>query len=323
MLTRSIRTRVRARIPGLRPWIFTSAAVALLAFAARPARAGLMDPDLTVSISGPAQVTAGAKLTYSVRVANTAYHTQSCQVLRGGSVFCVPLTWGSDASNVAVRFTLPAGSTFDGTPTGGGGFTCTTLGGVATCTGGAVARDGFVILSVPATDTNTLGSSTATATVDPANSISERNDSNNDHTHALLTLAKPNLLAIETVSPSPFSTWQPVTFTINVQNQDAGPVIDGTIHVFTNLAAGLDSWSIGGGFTCNAPSQYGQPLVIHCFGGNMPAFSSAQLRIEVKLFDQSTAHGTPFTMYGTLDPGNAIPETDEFDNNFTATTVVN
>lgn len=303
-----------------RAWMLGVLAGGGLLAAAAPARAGLNDPDLTVSISGPGQVTVGGKMTYSLRVANTALHTQLCTPLRGGGVVCFPIVFGSDASNVTVRFTLPTGGTFDGTPTGSGGFTCTTAASVATCTGGAVPMDNFRFISVPARATTTLGPSTATATV--AITTPERDATNNDASFAFTATAKPNLLATETASPSPFHTFAPVTYTINIFNQASGPVIDGTIDIFTNLPASLVTWTLGGGFSCNSPSQPGQQLVIHCFGGNMAGFSLAQLQIQVKLFNQSTPSGTPFTLFGNLDPGNAIPETSEIDNSFTAAALV-
>jgi hypothetical protein len=238
-------------------------------------------------------------------------------------IICHPLVFGSEADNVTVSVTIPTGFSFNGQPSGGGGFTCNpSTVGIATCTGGTVFSDDTVTITIPVIASSTVGSFTATATVDPSNLIAERDETNNSGSVTLSTVPLPNLLATESATPSPFPTFTPVTYRINVFNLGSGAANNVSISMFTVLPASLVTWTIGGGFTCNAPAGGPQALQINCSGGSLPAFSSATLTIQVKIFNQSTPSGTPFTLFGSLDPQNLIPETNESDNSFTAAAIV-
>jgi hypothetical protein len=129
-------------------------------------------------------------------------------------------------------------------------------------------------------------------------------------------LPLPDLWALQSASPSPFPASQPVVFTVSIHNLGEGVANSFTVDMRTTLPAVLDSLSSGTKFTCNAPEGGSTALRVVCTG-SLAAYDSTTLKLGVKLTNSFTASGTPLTLYGTLDPANAIPETDENNNLFT------
>jgi hypothetical protein len=299
-------------------------AVLVAAFAAvagsGSALAALQPADLRVAISGPATVPIGGSGTFTVTITNPAVWVPVCvfdPVLRRR--VCEPEVASADATGVRLDLSLP-GFAVSVPSSPGAGFACTGATGSASCLQGAVLADDSVTITFTARAGTAPGSYVATATVDPGNAILERSETNNSAAAAVTIPAPPpplpNLWAVGSASPSPFPVLQPVTFFLTVANLGTAAASNIDIDIFTNLGAGLDSWTLGGGFSCVGLSNVGQRLQVHCSGGSLGPSTTATLRIEVRLANQFTPSGTPFTMFGYLDPQNTIIEGNEQDNQF-------
>ncbi|MBD2342645.1 choice-of-anchor Y domain-containing protein [Anabaena subtropica] len=117
-------------------------------------------PDLTISLSdSPDPVTVGNNLTYTLNVSNSGT---------------------GNASGVVVDFTLPTGLSVVGVPGVSNGFAYTgTTNGVARFTGGSVNAGSNGILTVQVNPTRAGNLTSGIAVVDPDNTITEINESNN------------------------------------------------------------------------------------------------------------------------------------------------
>lgn len=293
--------------------------------AARPAAAQitlLQPPDLTVSVSGPASVPAGTSATFQVTVRNVGLWRLVCfrdPVTR--RFICEQRPDSSDAFGVRVDFALP-GFTVTAPASPGAGFTCA---GGASCTGGTLGPDDSITIPVTAVAGNTPGTFACNAVVDPTNAVLERDDANNTGSCSVAITPKPDLHVFGSVSPAPtFPQSSLVTFDMTVANLASGAANGVVIQMFTSLPAALSSWTIGAGFACNSPTAFGQRLQINCTGGSLAPFSTAPMRITLRLLNGTSPGflppnypaGTAFSLLGLLDPGNAIPETNESDNTF-------
>lgn len=148
-------------------------------------------PDLTIGVMGPSSAAVNVPYNYTVTVNN------------GGAV---------NATSVTAQFTLPAGVTFNNAS--GTGFSCSQANGVITCSGGTVNAGSSVSISVNVTPTGT-GTVTVpagAAVVDPSNTITESNETNNSST--------------STVSTTIFST--PLTANNDSYNTNAGSALNVT-----------------------------------------------------------------------------------------------
>lgn len=115
-------------------------------------------PDLTINqTDSPDPVIVGNPLTYTITVSNSGT---------------------ANASGISVQYTLPSGVTFNGT-TVANGFTASVLAGVVTFSGGSInaGSNATLIVSVTPNSTDTLTS--GTAVVDPNNTITESDETNN------------------------------------------------------------------------------------------------------------------------------------------------
>ncbi|GAB3985300.1 hypothetical protein GCM10028807_00240 [Spirosoma daeguense] len=124
-------------------------------------------PDLTVSLAGPASAISGQAFAYSLVVGNSG---------------------AASATNVPVSFTLPAGATFINT-TETNGFTASQTDGVVTFTGGSISAGSSATLtvSVSASSAGTITIQPNAAVVDAANTIAESNETNNSSTATVTT----------------------------------------------------------------------------------------------------------------------------------------
>lgn len=128
-------------------------------------------PDLTVALAAPTQAVKDVPFDYTLTVGN------------GGL---------GDATGVTVRFTLPAGLTFNSGA--GAGFSVVEAGGVVTFSGGSILSNASAILTVnvtaspttPTTYTAPIGAAVA----DPANAIVEVSEANNGNTATVNTLVR-------------------------------------------------------------------------------------------------------------------------------------
>lgn len=172
--------------------------------AGTPRAVNASQADLRISQSdAPDPATAGGQVTYTLTVSNTG---------------------GADATGVAVNFTLPTGSatyTFtSANDTGGNGFTATNNAGVVNFTGGNIAAGSTATLTVVITTTG-AGSLTSTGTnviVDPNNTITELNETNNTAANSTTTVtaAAANPTVNLTVTPSTGTEADSTQFTATV-----------------------------------------------------------------------------------------------------------
>jgi uncharacterized repeat protein (TIGR01451 family) len=226
------------------------------------------------------------------------------------------------ASNVTVRDDLPAGEGTDyffGTASGDNGFVCDfnfATPPVVTCTGGNIGPGGGATISIVL---NFLACPTPfytnTATVDPANTIAEFNETNNliqqttgcggAGTVIPTTTPVVSPTATRTVTPTQTPTAVPTAGFGFVKLDAPDPVVDGGILVYTlqltnTTASDITGVSLedtlpnqvafgsftvsGGGFTCvwvdngpNSPSG-GQ---FSCGGGTVAAGSTVTITINL------------------------------------------
>ncbi len=181
--------------------------------------------DLSIVKSGPGSVTASGSVTYSLVVANAG---------------------PSDAANVSVTDTLPAGVTFGSAS--GGGWSCTNSGNVSvTCTrpalaSGATAPTITLVVSAPAQ------ASTLTNTVSVASTTPDPNNANNSSS-AVTTVGASANLSVTKTGPASVNASGSVTYSLVVAN--AGPSDATNLTVTDTLPAGVTFVSAaGGGWGC-------------------------------------------------------------------------
>ncbi len=169
--------------------------------------------DLSITKSGPATVVAAGSVSYSLVVVNNG---------------------PSDAANLSVTDTLPAGVTFVSAT--GAGWTCTNVGNVsATCTrpalaAGATAPTITVVVTAPAQAATLTNTSTVTsATPDP-------NAANNTSTTSTTVTASADL-AITKTGPANVLASGAVSYQLSVT--DIGPSDAANLSVLDTLPAGV------------------------------------------------------------------------------------
>ena len=267
---------------------------------------------------------------------------------------------GTDpVSNIVLKDTLPAGTRYiqaKDTDTGSAAFFCShdgaAFGGVITCVGGDL--DGTLNTIPVGTTTrhvtvkvfapNTPATYTNLATVDPDNIVPEGNEFDNDA--QLSTIVAPcvdqtsctdtNAFQELTISKSQVSPPDPVarngivTYDLLVTNLGSDPVTDITVQdappagsVFIDAkdtAPPLDPHA----FSCGAPDAFG---VLTCVGGSLsgtvnviPGGVPTSRTIQVRVFAPDTP-GT-YPNQAIVDPANAVPEGNEFNNVSAVSTVV-
>src|SRR5262245_46058702 len=114
-------------------------------------------PDLTIAKTGPTSVVVSSPMTYTLTVNNQGT---------------------ANATGVKVVDTVPAGLSGI-TASGTSLLTCGVVAQTVTCTGGAVNQGSNATITINATATETTGTITNTATVDPDNTIPESDELNN------------------------------------------------------------------------------------------------------------------------------------------------
>ncbi|QLE55490.1 choice-of-anchor I family protein [Nostoc sp. TCL26-01] len=253
--------------------------------------------DLTISLSdSPDPVTVGNNLTYTLTVNNSG---------------------AANASGVAVDFTLPSGLSVVGVPGVSNGFTYAgTTGGVAKFSGGNINTSSSATLTVQVTP-NTPGTLTSgTAIVDPNNTITESNESNNSAAAIATTVNVPPRpdLNVGIITPGPLYVGTPFNYTLNVQNN--GTANASGIELRFTLPANLTYNSaniLGGGFSNLTVS--GSTLTFT--GGSINAGSFAQINVNVT----PTQAGTLGTSTLVADPNNTITESNEANNSISTSNV--
>lgn len=245
-----------------------------------------------------------------------------------------------DASNIGVRDTLPA-NTILRSAVGDHGFTCSQAGLVVDCVGGSikgtqsefyagnVEDHATIVIKIFAQPTVTTPVTLMhnEVRVDPLNQIAEINENNNfDFEDTVVQKGGAgtgafNQFTIDKtqVSPDPNNTARNavVTYQILLTNDGTDPATGVAVRDF--LPAGsryieaVDDSTPSTQFHCTEAGG-----VINCVGGELAAAGTA--KIKVKMFAPDTP-GT-YTNQAIVDPDNAIPEGNEFDNQDSQATVV-
>jgi len=165
--------------------------------------------DLAVTKSGPAAVTAGTNITYTVSVTNNG---------------------PTDAANVAVGDTLPANTTFvSATQNSGPPGSCGFAAGAVTCTMaafplGATATFTFVFNVSPALPNGSTVTNTATV----SSSASDPNGGNNSSMTSA-TVAPTADLAVTKTGPATVTGGSNVTYTVTLTNNGASNAANATL----------------------------------------------------------------------------------------------
>ncbi len=135
-------------------------------------------PDLTISqTDSPDPVAIGGALTYTLSVTNTG---------------------NANASGVDVQYTLPTGINF--LNAAGTGFTVNQSNGVVTFTGGSINAGSSALLTVIVQTTAAGTLTSGTAVVDPSNTITESNETNNTAGSITTTVASGNASLVTTIT---------------------------------------------------------------------------------------------------------------------------
>ena len=246
-----------------------------------------------------------------------------------------------DASNILVRDTLPA-NTILRSAVGDHGFTCSQSGVTVDCIGGSIRGTESEFYAGAGEDHATItikifAQPTVTTPetlmhnevrVDPLNQIPEINENNNFEFED--TTVAPggagtgafNQFTIDKtqVSPDANNTARNavVTYQILLTNDGTDPATGVAVRDF--LPAGsryieaVDDSSPSTHFLCTENGG-----VVNCVGGEIAKLGGTA-KIKVKIFAPDTP-GT-YTNQAIVDPDNAIPEGNEFDNQDTQETVV-
>jgi uncharacterized repeat protein (TIGR01451 family) len=266
---------------------------------------------------------------------------------------------GTDpVSNAVVRDTLPAGTRYilaKDAGTGSAAFNCSydgsPLGGVVTCTGGdfdgtinTIAGVGTRIrhITIKVFAPNTPGTYTNQATVDPNNAIQEGNEFDND-SQADTTVAPCNdqaactagnavyELKITKTQDSPANNVARnavVTYLLKVENygsdSTSGIVVTDTLPEGARFIDAVDMAAGPNAFTCGAPDA---TRTLTCTGGVLDGTGDTlgggvgqDRTIKVRAFAPDTPGN--YTNRSAVDPANAIPEGNEFNNASSVNTVV-
>jgi len=252
-------------------------------------------PDLTISLSdSPDPVTAGTGniLIYTLTASNN------------GTV---------NATNVNINFTLPAGVTLLNT-TQSNGFTRIGNSGTISFTGGNINAGSNVVLTANVEVYNAGILTSGTAVIDPSNTITEINESNNTAA-AISTTVNPGQpdLSPGISTPGPLTVGTAFNYTLDIQN-NGGNNASGVELTFT-LPANVTYNSaniLGGGF--NSPTINGSSLTFT--GGSINAGAFAQIQVNVTPTQAGTLSGTTLV----ADPNNNIAESNEANNSVTTGT---
>ena len=264
----------------------------------------LNQPDLTVATTAPASATAGSNYTYSITVNNGGLAT---------------------ATGVTTTFAIPAGTTYVSSSIGSTNFSAAQSGGTVTFSGGTVNIATPAVLTVtvkaPAVAT-TVTSATTDTTVDPANTIAESNETNNNSPAAVATVITIGLqpdLTITRTAPATALTNSTITYTITVSNGGAATA-SGVTATFT-LPAGVTYSAANVGATGFTAAQLGG--VVTFSGGTVTTVSPAAFTVDV-IAPASAGTVTSAASTAVVDPANNIAEsveTNNADTTIVATTI--
>jgi len=251
---------------------------------------------------------------------------------------------GSDpAFQVKVRDTLPAGFTFiaaddSAPPSDPNAFQCTNASNVITCIAAMIPGGGATrTIIVRAFAASAPGDYINQAVVDPDNAIPEGNETNNTAqatTRVRVGAGFVDLQVTKTASPAtlPAEHATPnslITYTIVASNAGTDPafnvVVRDTLPAGTTFVSAVDITPPAGpdptDFTCTQANG-----VVDCVGatldGSLGLAGVPTARTIAIVVRAPNANVLGLTNVVRIDPGNAIPESNETNNSATASTDV-
>lgn len=246
--------------------------------------------DVTIAkLDSPDPVTAGTDLTYTITVGNSG---------------------SSDAQNVSLSDTLPAGVTFiSETQTNGPTFTVitpavgsggTVSGTIPTLVAGAASR--FVV--VVRVNSAAANGSTITNTATASSTTTDPVPSNNTSTAPTAVVTSADLSAVKTVVGGPFREGDNITWQVVVTNN--GPSDAQGVTLTDAVPAGTTFMSAPGvsGFTTAAPAIGGTGNVVFS-GGTIAAGGTRTFNIVVNAPEEGPVTNTATVSSTTSDANGA------------------
>ena len=247
----------------------------------------------------PDPVTAGTNLTYTITVSNEG---------------------PSNAANVSMTDTLPAGTTFVSL-TSPAGWSCTTpavgAGGTVTCSIASLDLTSplftLVVKVDPSTANGTVLSNTATASA----STSDPNPGDESETAPTTVAASADLAVTKVDTPDPVNAGSNITYTIAATNN--GPSDAANVTLSDTLPANTTfvSLSSPGGWSCTTPAVGGTG-VVSCSIATLSAGSDVFTLVVA--VDPSTANGT--TISNTATVSSSTTDSNGGNNSATSSTFV-
>lgn len=277
-----------SRIYRLVPFIVIALAAAVgLAGAVRPAAAAYGPPDLQVSVTGSPNPVFGngadPTLTYTLKVYNTP--EERCELYRGEDR-CI--NYGRNVSGVVVDLAVPAGSTYQ-SYVADHGFNCAAQSAtLVRCLNGSLLMYDEAKITIKLWAPKTSGPITATATVDPANAIAERNETNNTASATVSAVLVTDVdITGFTATPNPASPYDTVTLSLTISNVSNVAANGVRVYLQNKPTNGMQLHFVSGGgadgWTCvQASSTY---FSAYCgkgsnfWSGSIPAGGSLTLTI--------------------------------------------
>ena len=274
------------------------------------------------------------------------------------SVLTYTLTVTNSGTNpafgVKVHDSLPAGTTFlsaaDGAP-GPNAFNCSSSGGGVDCIGATLSGTAVTASGAPTSRTIVIrvssptqpGTITNNAFVDPDNAIPEGDETDNhvqENTQVVvgsgfidLTVRKcdqPIVAGCESGAPSIVPTGGTIIYRLEVRNSGTDPafqvVVSDVLPAGTTFVSANDvtAGAPPGGFTCAHSGG-----VVSCTGGTLdgsadliPSPDVPTTRTIEIVVRAPSQHNIVVTNQASIDPSNAIPESNETNNQGSETTSI-
>jgi uncharacterized repeat protein (TIGR01451 family) len=235
--------------------------------------------DISATKTGPASISYGGALTYSVVVTNNG---------------------PSNADGTSFSDPVPAGVTgvaaSCGSPTGGAACGAVNVAGnTVTSTITTLPTGASVTFTINGSAPTTGASITNSASAAPPSGTTDPVPGNN--TGSVTTnLSPPQLSVTKSASPNPFVVGQPATYTIAVQNTGAGAT-SGAITIADNLPTGITlAGASGANWSCAGISA------LSCtFSGTLAPNASTTLTLNVGVAASATSANNTATASGGSD----------------------
>jgi uncharacterized repeat protein (TIGR01451 family) len=216
---------------------------------------------VTLHKTGPATVTAGGSVTYTISVTNAD---------------------PSDAQGVTVTDTLPGATSFgSATPAGPDGFACTNAGNAVTCTAATLPvghADTITLVAAVASSAGNANPLVNTAAV--ATTTTNTNPSPGSSTEA--TVVSRTDLSVTKTGPATVPEGGNATYTIAVSNAGPGDAANVSLNDVLPVGTSFVSATALAGFTCSTP-VVGAGGTVTCTAATLPAGASATFNLVVQL----------------------------------------